>query len=105
MDGLWLELGPFRVQPNMKIKINPYSWHHLGYLLFIDQPIGTGFSYVNPECHYPNKTCDYVHNQTAVNSHMYSALQSIFRIFPFLQNKDIIITGESYAGMVCECVS
>jgi carboxypeptidase D len=54
----------------------------------------TGFSYVNPECSF----CDFVHNQTAVNEHMYSAMQSILRIFPFLQHKDIFMTGESYAG-------
>ena len=54
----------------------------------------TGFSYVNPDCSW----CDYVHNQTAVNEHMYSALQSILRIFPFLQHRDIVLTGESYAG-------
>jgi carboxypeptidase D len=99
MDGLWIENGPFRVQSNMDLAINPYSWHNAGYLLFIDQPIGTGFSYVNPEC-YATRACDYVHNQSAVNTHMYSALQSILKIFPFLQNRDIIISGESYAGKI-----
>jgi carboxypeptidase C (cathepsin A) len=42
--------------------------------------------------------CDYVHNQSAVNSHMYSTIQSLFRIHPILQGKAIYFTGESYAG-------
>lgn len=61
MDGLFIETGPFRVMPDKSIAINPLSWHNEGYLLFIDQPIGTGYSYVNKAC----KFCDYVHNQVA----------------------------------------
>ena len=94
LDGLFIEVGPFRVMPNKDIAVNHLSWHNEGYLLFIDQPIGTGYSYVNRDC----KFCDYVHNQSAVNSHMYSAMQSLFVIFPFLKEKDVIIAGESYAG-------
>lgn len=40
MMGLFLENGPFRVQPNGSIGINPYSWHREGYVLYIDQPLG-----------------------------------------------------------------
>lgn len=54
----------------------------------------TGMSYVNPNCSF----CDFVHNQTAVNEHMYSALQSTMRIFPFLRDRSVYLTGESYAG-------
>lgn len=61
MDGLFIENGPFRVLPNWTVGINNYSWHNEGYLLFIDQPIGTGFSYVNRDCHF----CDFVHNQVS----------------------------------------
>lgn len=100
MDGLWIENGPFRVKKSIdgtdapRVDINPYSWHKSGWAIFIDQPIGTGFSIVNPNC----KWCDYVQNQTAVNMHMYSALQSLLLIYPFLQERKIFISGESYAG-------
>jgi carboxypeptidase C (cathepsin A) len=39
MDGLFLELGPFKINGN-SIVINPYSWHNSANLLFIDQPVG-----------------------------------------------------------------
>ncbi len=49
---------------------------------------------MNPNCSF----CDYVHNQSAVNDHIYSAIQSLYRIFPTLQGRPVFITGESYAG-------
>jgi carboxypeptidase D len=94
MDGLFIETGPFRVMPDGKVELNDLSWHNEGYLVFIDQPIGTGFSYVNRACEF----CDYVHNQSAVNSHIYSAMQSLFVVFPFLKGKNVVMAGESYAG-------
>jgi carboxypeptidase D len=84
------------VKPDVAtISIHDYSWHKLGWMVFIDQPLGTGLSRVNKhECSW----CDYVHNQSAVNSHMYSTLQSLVRIHPYLQDRPIYFTGESYAG-------
>ena len=104
MDGLFIENGPFRVSAESSnpsdasapptIQVNPYSWHNSAYMLFLDQPLGVGYSIVNPNCPW----CDYVHNHTAVNEHMYSALQSLMHIYPFLQHREIYISGESYAG-------
>ncbi|KAJ3206369.1 Cell death protease [Dinochytrium kinnereticum] len=44
MDGLFMEYGPLRVSPNQTITLNPYSWHTLTPILFLDQPVGTGYS-------------------------------------------------------------
>jgi cathepsin A (carboxypeptidase C) len=30
------------------LKSNPYSWNNKANLLYVDQPVGTGFSYANP---------------------------------------------------------
>ena len=38
------ELGPDSVQPNLRLKKNPGAWNFEAGLLFMDQPIGTGFS-------------------------------------------------------------
>ena len=62
--------------------------------LFCFALFSTGFSFVNPNCSF----CDYVHNQSAVNDHIYSAMQSLYRIFPTLQGRPVFMTGESYAG-------
>lgn len=55
LAGLTLENGPFRVQNDYSIVQNNYSWHKIADYIWIDQPVGTGFStsdatgYVNDE--------------------------------------------------------
>ena len=45
MDGLFIELGPYRMTSGRKIVKNPFSWNTEANLLFVDQPVGTGLSY------------------------------------------------------------
>ena len=45
MDGLFIELGPYRMNKDRSISKNVHSWHNFANLLFIDQPVGTGLSY------------------------------------------------------------
>jgi len=43
--GLFWENGPWRQDPGSEaIKENPYSWNTIANMLYIDQPIGAGFS-------------------------------------------------------------
>lgn len=47
LDGALMEIGPFRVTKDQKLVANNGSWHEFANLLFVDQPVGTGFSYVD----------------------------------------------------------
>lgn len=43
--GLFTEVGPCTVNPDLTTSINPFSWSQVSNLLFLSQPIGVGFSY------------------------------------------------------------
>lgn len=49
MDGLLLEIGPFRLQDPHTLVPNNGSWHEYANLLFVDNPLGTGFSFVDSD--------------------------------------------------------
>jgi carboxypeptidase C (cathepsin A) len=63
MDGLFLENGPFKLDDQLALHLNPHSWHHLADVLYIDQPVGTGLSFTTNRDGYPR-------NDEQVNAHL-----------------------------------
>ncbi|KAH8693079.1 pheromone processing carboxypeptidase KexA [Talaromyces proteolyticus] len=90
MDGALMELGPYRVKSDQSLEYNNGSWNEFANLLFVDQPVGTGFSYANSN--------SYIHDLDQVANHMVTFLEKWFRLFPEYQSDDLYIGGESYAG-------
>jgi len=43
--GLFEENGPCMISDNLTTTYNPYSWNNVSNMLYISQPVGTGFSY------------------------------------------------------------
>ncbi|XP_063238456.1 venom serine carboxypeptidase-like [Bacillus rossius redtenbacheri] len=90
--GLFMEVGPFFVSEDGESLIrNPYSWHKNHSIVFIDNPVGTGFSFTK-------KDAGYVTTQEEVGEQLHSALEQFFVVFPELQKNHFFICGESYAG-------
>jgi len=87
--ALFFENGPFTVESNGTLLPNPYSWNKFANLLYIDQPVGTGFSYANE---------DYVTNEEQVGVEMFTFLTKFFVMYPQYAKNDFYIVGESYGG-------
>ncbi|RWR79203.1 Peptidase S10, serine carboxypeptidase [Cinnamomum micranthum f. kanehirae] len=52
--GAFMEHGPFRVGDNELLIQNPYSWNLESNMLYVESPIGVGFSYSNASEDYIN---------------------------------------------------
>lgn len=98
MFGLFMENGPFQVTKNKTLKMRKYSWNISHNLIYIDNPVGTGFSFTNDDQ-------GYAVNETDVGRDVYTALVQFFQLFPELQTNDFFVTGESYAGKYVPAVS
>ncbi|CAG8500259.1 1497_t:CDS:10 [Ambispora leptoticha] len=90
--SLLAEHGPFSGfdRQAKKLTNNPNSWHQDAHIVYVDQPLGVGFS--NLAGHSK------VEDETQVGETIFNFLVNFFRVFPHLRNKDIYLAGESYAG-------
>ncbi|CAH9093255.1 unnamed protein product, partial [Cuscuta europaea] len=50
--GVFLEHGPFKLSGHDKLIKNEYSWNLESNMLYVDAPIGAGFSYSNTSSDY-----------------------------------------------------
>eukprot|EP00775_Hariotina_reticulata_P013690 gene13690-13812_t len=89
--------GPFQLQPDMKLQDNPGKWNRRYGMLFIDQPIGTGFSIAGNQP-IPN-------SELKLASHLYIALQNFYKAHSQYKRRPLYVTGESYAGKYVPSIS
>lgn len=94
--GLFAENGPFKPQRRHGIKLRKYSWTHSHSMIYIDNPVGAGYSFTNN---------GYSQNETSVGTNLYAALLQFFQLFPELQENEFFVTGESYGGKYVPAIS
>jgi len=91
MIGLFQELGPCRIKNDSSgVTLNPNSWNEVSNMLFIDQPVGVGFSHGTTT----------VGTSLAAAQDVWKFLQIFFsdtRFSKYAKNKFAIWT-ESYGG-------
>lgn len=89
MIGLFQENGPCQFYNNdTEPSLNPYSFNTYANMLYIDQPIGTGFSYG-----------EIVVNSTVTAApYVWTLIQSFFAEFPEYECRDFGLFTESYGG-------
>lgn len=92
--GFFQEHGPCVMEDGAtQMSTNPYPWNGRANMLYIESPVGAGYSYVNPDHPEDIKTNDM---QQSIDA--YEALTHFYEKFPELLANELYITGESYAG-------
>ncbi|CAI9775262.1 unnamed protein product [Fraxinus pennsylvanica] len=89
--GAFSENGPFRPSGNVLVR-NEYSWNREANILYLESPIGVGFSYSADSSTYEG-----VNDKITARDNL-AFLQKWFLKFPQYRNRSLYITGESYAG-------
>ncbi|CAH2104266.1 unnamed protein product [Euphydryas editha] len=89
--GLFEEIGPFKLSPAGVLKKNPYTWLQNHSLVFIDNPVGTGYSFTE-------QTEGFLKDMNTYATHLHEVVQQLLQIYPELRSAPLYIAGESYAG-------
>ncbi|RCV25906.1 hypothetical protein SETIT_5G202300v2 [Setaria italica] len=93
----FFQIGPYtfaagRNNSSAPLSPNPFAWNRRFGLLFVDSPLGTGYSSAPSPSAIPT-------NQSVVAEHVLAALQSFFDAQPAeFRARPLFLTGESYAG-------
>ncbi|KAJ3046932.1 hypothetical protein HK097_000392, partial [Rhizophlyctis rosea] len=119
MIALFHEHGPFTLTSDSKLKRNPHTWNDKYHLLFVDNPVGVGFSSVEPKISVEDaikwrdgkegwaKSRDgeeeeeearwergYTVNQKAVSEDLITFLRRFYEAFPKVADSELWLTGE-----------
>ncbi|CAA2961921.1 serine carboxypeptidase-like 18, partial [Olea europaea subsp. europaea] len=104
LSTLVYELGPFTFDVAHfdgslpSILLNPYSWTKVASIIFIDWPVGTGFSYSNT-----SQGCSSSDTKSAKDT--YTFLRKWLLSHPMFIKNRLYVAGESYAGKLVPMIS
>jgi len=89
LEGFLQENGPIswswgQAEPTP----NPFSWTKLSHMIWVEQPVGTGFSQGTPN----------ITNDFQLADQVYGFFQQFLEVFSELKGLDLWLSGESYAG-------
>eukprot|EP01129_Flabellula_baltica_P008575 TRINITY_DN341_c0_g1_i1.p1 TRINITY_DN341_c0_g1~~TRINITY_DN341_c0_g1_i1.p1 ORF type:complete len:425 (+),score=75.17 TRINITY_DN341_c0_g1_i1:33-1277(+) len=90
--GAFIENGPSMINKDGSFSKNPYSWNTNATVIYIDSPVGTGYSYVSDSMGYAT-------DEKTISAELYTVLYTVlFDLYPSLGKLPFYIFGESYAG-------
>ena len=89
--GFLTEQGPFRPDANGNVNANPYAWNKVANMVFLEQPVGVGFSYSNNDDDYK------IGDDQAAKDNL-ATIRGFLSRFPHLKSAPLFITSESYGG-------
>ncbi|XP_067327264.1 lysosomal protective protein [Anolis sagrei] len=91
MEGFLAENGPFHMNSDGTLYLNPSSWNQVANMLYLESPAGVGYSY--------STDGETTISDSQVAEDNYQALQSFFAKFPDFASNPFYVFGESYGGV------
>ncbi|TXG59949.1 hypothetical protein EZV62_014522 [Acer yangbiense] len=104
LSGLVFEIGPLHfniVEYNGSLptfKLHPHSWTKVASIIFLDAPVGTGFSY--SRCLQGSKSSDIKYA-----NHSYEFLRKWLLSHPKFIGNPFYVAGDSYSGMIVPVIA
>ncbi|KAF3666105.1 putative serine carboxypeptidase-like 19-like [Capsicum annuum] len=98
LSGLIYEIGPITFEPVEyngsfpTMILNPYSWTKAASIIFLDFPVGTGFSYAATPAAQQS-------SDLKSSDHAYQFLHKWFIHHPEFLRNPLYVAGDSYSGM------
>ncbi|KAF4687842.1 hypothetical protein FOZ60_003460 [Perkinsus olseni] len=91
--GNFFEVGPLNLVDNTTLARRNITWANNYHMIFVDSPVGTGYSYTDSDYGYANDT------EVDVTKQLYTFLTKFYDdIKPELKSNPLFLVGESYAG-------
>lgn len=91
MTGNFYEIGPWHIGPDHLLHKNNNTWNQEYALLFVDNPVGAGYSVVERDEDIPSDPQQLV-------AQLFAALLAFFEANPGYKVRPFFVGGESYAG-------
>lgn len=89
LEGFLQENGPISWPTGTGRPVpNQWSWTNLSHVLWVEQPVGTGFSPGTPT----------ITNENDLAAQLAGFFQQFLNVFSELKGKNLFLAGESYAG-------
>ncbi|XP_066959558.1 retinoid-inducible serine carboxypeptidase-like [Macrobrachium rosenbergii] len=85
--GNFREMGPYDINGNKR----PYAWTKSANLLFVDNPVGTGYSYVEDDSALTT-------DNLQIANDLVACVKEIFKANPDLEKMPFFVYAESYGG-------
>eukprot|EP00253_Pinus_taeda_P011427 PITA_11427 len=99
--GFVYEIGPMSFDLNSgkspTLIPNPHSWTKVSSIIFLDSPVGTGFS-------YSNTSTDYMTGDFKAVSDIHTFVIKWFEAFPEFLSNPFYVGGDSYSGLIAPLV-
>lgn len=91
VSTLLTEFGPLYIDENIQPQKSEVTWAEDYHLLFIDSPLGVGYSFAGSKD-------DYIKTSTQAAEHLYYTITQLNIKYPSWFKRDFYIFGESYGG-------